>query len=552
MENAGLKMGNSRTVTKQDNRPGLLDRILMIRWSTHRGYLLALFCALGIILLGPVWTVRYPPLVDFPNHLASAFVLAHMHDPRYHFSQFYAPNWNLGPYLTMDLILVGLQKFLPAMLAGRIFLSLCLLVVPPAVWFFLKEANPGEERLAFWSLLLCNNMFFFLYGLLSLQLSFALCFVVLGVWLRYLKRPRPSLWGLLCFLVTVLYFTHLVGFCVAGLVVTTYLVATRPPFRRWFLSWILFLPGVGLYLHWKASDTGSWPTIFLSFSRKLGTLAGIMLGYSPALDFLTILVILGCIFLACSDNPELHWNRPWLLTLLSLLIVFFALPTHYGVGNMVARRLLPFIFVIALAGARIGRRGAYLAFVAMALFLVRTSNVEMNFVSRQPHLETLARSFSVIPENAFVFSLIHKPINSGAPEDHFWAYGVIRKGWFSPYLFHDLGVQPLRIKLKTYTMPHYGAFITLDQPIKWAQVKSDYDYIWAYGASDYSGQMATIGKLVFHSDGLEVFQIAKPVAKRHQKAKDGLTRRQQKVTCERQPRRVAKDRRQVKTQNIDS
>ena len=545
-------MGNSRTATKQDNRHGLLDRMLMIRWSTHRGMLLALFCALGIILVAPVWTVRYPPLVDFPNHLASAFVLAHLHDPRFHFSQFYAPNWNLGPYLTMELILVGLQKFLPAMLAGRIFLSLCLLVVPPSVWFFLKEANPGEERLTFWSLLLCSNVFFFLYGLLSLQLSFALCFVVLGVWLRYIRRPHPSLWWLLCFLVTALYFTHLVGFCVAGLVETTYLVSTRSPFRKLLLSWLLFLPGTVLYLHWKVSDTGSWPTIFMSVSRKVGSLAGIMLGYSAALDFFTILVILGCIFLACSDNPDLHWNRPWIVTLGTLFIVFLVLPTHYGVGNMIARRLLPFIFVIALAGARIGRRGAYLAPVALALFFVRTTNVEMNFISRQPHLENLARSFSVIPGNAQVLPFIHKPADGGIPEDHFWAYGVIQKGWFSPYLFHDKGVQPLQIKLKTYTMPHYGAFVTLDQPVKWSRISSDYDYIWAYGASDYSGQMETIGKLVFHSEGLEVFQITRPLAKRHQKAKDGLTLRQQKVTHETQQKRLSSDPPQAGSQRIDS
>ncbi len=523
-------MGISQSAAKERNGPGILDRLLAVRWSTHRGRLLALFGILGIILVAPVWTVEYPPLVDFPNHLASTFVLSHLHDSRFHFSRFYASNWNLGPYLAMDLILVGLQKLLPAMLAGRIFLTLCLLVVPPAVWLFLKEANPGEERLAFWSLLLCSNMFFFLYGLLDLQLSFALCFVVLGFWLRYLKKPGAALWWVLLSLATALYFTHIVGFCVAGLVVSVYLISARRSLREFLLSWLLFLPGSLLYLHWKAAQAGSWPAVYQPLSRKIGDLTAIMLGYSHALDFLTLLAILGCIFLACADNPELRWNRPWLVVLGCLFAVFLALPSNYGPGTMVARRILPFIFVVALAGAKVGRRGLYLVPIALGLFAVRTGNVEMNFTSIQPHLETLARSFTAIPENARILPMVHRQSEAGTPEDDFWAYGIIKRGWFSPYLFHDKGVQPLGVKLGTYTLGRYAAFVTLARPVKWSRIQSDYDYIWAYGASKYSRQMAGIGNLVLESDGLQIYQLTKSPIKRHQKARGELPMRQQKVT----------------------
>src|ERR1700693_3274528 len=81
-------------------------------------------------LLAPIWTVRYPLVVDYPNHLASAFVLAHLKDATFRFSQFYAADWNAYPYLTMDVILVGLQRFMPIEVAGRVLLSLCVLAVP--------------------------------------------------------------------------------------------------------------------------------------------------------------------------------------------------------------------------------------------------------------------------------------------------------------------------------------------------------------------------------------------------------------------------------------
>jgi hypothetical protein len=525
-------MEDAQIGTSQNTRLGLLRRLLMIQWSTHRGYLLALFSIIAIILVAPVWTVRYPPLVDFPNHLASAFVLAHLDDPRFRFSQFYAPSWNLGPYLTMDLVLVGLLKALPPMLAGRIFLSLCLLVVPPAVWFFLREANPGQDSMAFWSLLLCSNMFFFLYGLLNLQLSFALCFVVLGMWLRYIRCPSPSRWWLLCVLVTALYFTHIGGFSVAAIGITSYSVLGRRPLREILRSWLLFLPGVATYSYWRIYSAGSWPIEFGTLDKKLGHLVAIMLGYSVSLDFFTILVILGSILVACIDNQELRWNYHWLGVLVCLLVLYFLVPAGYGPGNMAARRLLPFIFVVALAGAKIGRRARYLAPIALLLFVLRTGNIEMNFRLIQPHLEELAQSFSVIPRDARVFPVIHHTGKAGRPEDYFWAYGVIARGWFSPYLFHDKGVQPLRLRLETYTLGPRVAFVSLDPSVKWSRVQADYDYIWAYGAAGYSGQMAKVGSLVFDSNGLEVFKMSSFATKRHQKASKGRPLRQQKVTPE--------------------
>ncbi|MCL5005419.1 MAG: hypothetical protein M1404_02700 [Acidobacteria bacterium] len=504
-------MATTHNGVRPTTGPGLLDRLTALQWSTHRGLFIGLFCVLGTILLAPVWTVRYPPLIDYPNHLASAFVLAHLKDPAFHFSQFYGSDWSPTPYLTMDLILVGLLHFLPVMVVGRVFLSLCLLAVPPAVWFFIRQANPGQESLAFWSLLLCSNMFFFLYGFLNLQLGFALCFVVLGLWLRYLEAPRWGLWWLLLGLVTALYFTHILAFGMAGLIMTLYLLFSRRNLGVVLRSWLLFLPGTLIYSYWKISDTQRWPMYFRTMAGKFESLVAVMLGFSMVLDFVTLLLLLGCILWACADNPELVWNRTWLAVLGCLFLVFLAFPTNYGPGNMVDRRLLPFIFVVALVTARVGKRGMLLVPVALLLFVFRTGNVEMNFLSIQPHFEGLAQSFAYIPRNSRVLPFIIHPSDRPRPEDHFWAYGVIKRGWFSPYLFHDKGVQPFRIKLQTYTFGRdAGYLVTRKQPVKWDRVRSDYDYLWAYGAGEYSPRFMKIGKVIFDSDGLQVVRLGDP------------------------------------------
>lgn len=505
-------MGDSKAIANRDSGLHWFDQLLSIQWNDRPRLLLTLFCVLGIILVAPVWTVKYPPLVDFPNHLASSFVLAHMHDPKFHFSKFYAPNWQLSPYVTMDLLLVALQKFLPVQIAGRAVLTLSLLAVPLAVWVFVREANPGESKLAFWSLLLCNNMYFFLYGLINMQLSMALCFLTLGLWLRYLRSPGRTLWWLVCGSATFLYFTHIVGFGVACIVVTCYLLITRRPVREMIFSWLLFLPGMGFYLYWKASDTTKWPMVFPSLIIKLERVSAVIVGYSSSLDFLTLLVILICILWGAADNPEFKVNVSWLVVTACLFAVYLVLPSEYGPGGMVARRILPFIFVVGLAAAKLGRRGRYLVPIALVLFIARTANVEQHFVKIQPRLDAFARSFEVIPRGSRVFPIVQRTVEKGTPEDTFWAYGVIDRGWFSPYLFHNKGVQPLRIKLNTYSLGRYAAFVTRRKPIQWATIRAEYDYIWAFGTSDYSQQMSQIGKVVFKSHGLEVYRLTKPAA----------------------------------------
>src|SRR5438874_9041200 len=98
-----------------------------------------LIVSIGILLLAPVWLVRYPPLVDYPNHLARYFILAHLKDPSLHLAQFYGSRWGFYPYVAVDLLAVALQWLLPIDIVGRVILSIYLLGLPLATYFFLRQ-----------------------------------------------------------------------------------------------------------------------------------------------------------------------------------------------------------------------------------------------------------------------------------------------------------------------------------------------------------------------------------------------------------------------------
>ncbi|HZZ79206.1 MAG TPA: hypothetical protein VFE62_11845, partial [Gemmataceae bacterium] len=69
------------------------------------GFVLA---ALALILIVPIWLVDYPPLVDYPNHLARGYILYH-HDDVASFRDHFDVDYFSTPSLAMDLFLVALQ-----------------------------------------------------------------------------------------------------------------------------------------------------------------------------------------------------------------------------------------------------------------------------------------------------------------------------------------------------------------------------------------------------------------------------------------------------------
>jgi len=298
-----------------------------------------------------------------------------------------------------------------------------------------------------------------------------------------------------------------VGFGMAGLVMTCYAVFARLPFRKLLYSWLLFLPGALLYLHSRAHVE---PALRLQFGGLAGKAKGLLIwmaGYSASLDFLTLLAIVGTFALARLAFPGFRWNRSWLGVAGCVFGLYWMFPSVYGATRVADTRLLPFVFLLALASVNVGSKARLIGIVAVVLFALRTCEVERHFISVQPHLERLSESFSAIPEGARVIPVIDWWQAGTAQEREFWAYGVIRRGWFSPCLFHDPGVQPFRIKLEVYTpcSPNWVRLESWD----WQRIRREFDYAWVYGAPQALAPLSEIGRIASQQGDLRVFQLCR-------------------------------------------
>ena len=478
--------------------------------TTLACYSLALL-VLGAALLFPIWSVAIPPLLDYPNHLARCFVLAHLHDPAFSFSKFYRSDWGFYPYLGMDAFVVPLLRLFPVETAGRVFLSVCVLAFPAAAWFFLREVNPGEDLTALWALLAAYNMFF-LEGMLNFDLGLAGGFLTLALWLRWLKNPATARWIVALVAFTALYFTHLLAFGLIGFIFLAYLASARRPLREWIWTSALALPGIAFYLYSSRVGLGKQAVVFRGLAEKFAAVGNLLHSDWQLLDWISLAMIGVYILAAWWRNSEFRWGGKWLGVGASLFVLFLALPWAWGDGSDLDVRALPVLFVVLFATFRAGRRLRWLALIPLLLFAGRTVTIARQFKVVQPDLQGLARSFDAVPRGALVLPIVE---GDQYPTEryftHFWAYGVIRRGWFSPYLFDLPGQTPMRIVYNSYTPDGFWN-LAYDQGPDWKQVQSDYDYVWAYGVPRFSAALAEIGDRVYSYGPLEVYRVRKPSA----------------------------------------
>jgi hypothetical protein len=471
----------------------------------------AIFALLSIL---PIWLVKYPPLVDYPNHLARAFVLHHLHDPNYDFGHFFAPDWGLNPYWLADFLVQVFQYFLGIYAAGRLLLTVCILGLPLGVAFFLRRANPGNEYFALWAFALAYNPNF-LMGFMSFILSVGLCFVVVGLWLDYLRTGQTKYWFLTLVLATLLFLTHLGGFGIAGVVILLYTLLDRglesELFRRLVMAGLVFLPGSSFFayakLHgWSARglDYSHW-----SMNLKLRGMTVPFREYSRSVEAVTILAVLLTIGYFLSRRKELRLQLVWIPIVIAIVAIHWMVPEALGDLGFVDYRFCLFAFLFSLAIPVFKGPRALPIALASSVFLVHVLQAGTYFVSEQKHLARLASDFRYIPQNALVLAYTSR--GSGVPWEkqddlHFWGYGVIDKGWITPSLFHQSGVQPLQLRVPMYSDDDQYGDKLQERRYSEELIGENYDYLWATNVGYLNPFLTRIGNRVCSQDELQIIR----------------------------------------------
>jgi hypothetical protein len=175
---------------------------------------------LCLLLLAPLMLVDVPPLLDYPNHLARAFVLAAgSSDPI--LSRMYAAHWAIIPNLGTDLLLLPLLQVLPVYIAGHVVIGMAI-VLPVIGTIAYSRATFG--RASAWPLasaLIAYNAALLL-GFLNFVLAAGLALLLGAAWIAWRDRYPCRTIVLVAVGSIAVFFCHLMGLVFFCLLIAGY------------------------------------------------------------------------------------------------------------------------------------------------------------------------------------------------------------------------------------------------------------------------------------------------------------------------------------------
>ena len=342
------------------------DRHLGGAWHNRPGLVVAGLFALAMI---PLLATPVLPLIDFYNHLARFFVLAHIaQDP--FLQAHYQVHWSLLPDIGVDVLATPLLYMVPPLPAGHVIAIAILANLYASVLAFQRALTGRQSFLAAVLLLPLLYSYVLNWGFANFLLGLGFAFWAAAWWLRHRERPRLAV-PVGCILALAIFFSHGIAFVLFGLLLGSlelgffFNAKARAPAdlgRSLALLAIQAILPVGFFLFWKAgvapdaaADVSSQATP-LFFSRLANGIANhfpavVRVEEGPALwfDAATLIVQIVAILFLIRRGTLMVARPSFILIAVALILALLPVPTMFGVGHIADR--LPLFAALVFLGS---------------------------------------------------------------------------------------------------------------------------------------------------------------------------------------------------------
>jgi len=485
---------------------------------------------LFIFLLGvaqiPVWSVRIPPLVDYPNHLARMHVLTHYHETPL-LQKYYLINWAILPNLAMDAIVPVLAKLMPLEVAGKCFIILIFLLLVSGTFALHYTLH---RELSLWPLLsflfLYNRPF--LWGFMNFLFGVGLSLWLFAGWIHFRERSplnRTVFFGVLAL---VLFFSHLYAFGIYALCILGYEYyrmrqqASKKSFREYIIIFPqFFLPAILLLFFCPTTHSpGSIEIIFGNPLRKIYFLLDPVNNYNAILDISTFLILSGSFCLGVLTGT-IRLSKELLYPLVILSLSFLAMP-ELLLTVWFADMRIPTAFVFLLiAGSeltikKMKWRKEILA-VILTVFIIRMSVVFVQWRNADQEYSQYLWAINKIDEGSRLFTAI--PVSGRwrpfpVPINHLPCFAIIEKSAFVPSLFTHRTQQPV-----SFTAEFKKLALKTPEPFKvglnptWDSFIQNYDYLLVVKEKLFRNKIPSGLRSVYHGNDFRLLRTCNAESK---------------------------------------
>jgi hypothetical protein len=418
--------------------------------------LAAVVGAILVVVVIPLWLVRYPPLFDYPYHLAHHYIgSAIVQSPD--LQKIYEYGWRPAGNLAGEVIYLGIGPFLRPEVAERVVVAIAmgLFVIAP---FLLNRVLWGRWSAGplLGSLLAFNAAL--RAGLENFLIAGSLAIIFFALWIAW--RPRMTVWRLVVFagLSTVVYFAHTLGFILLGLLVGPYELQ-----RAWSGEGTLgqrvlqlvrhglcFVPGLLIPILYPQTTAATVTTFFDygGLESRIVVLLAPTLMYQVVPDAITLLVVLLVVGWRMLSTPRPAIHRSLLAVLVVLLVACLAIPSVVRDVRAVHIRL-PAMFLLVLVGAvdwgSTSRRHQQVVarLVAVAL-VVRSVFITGIWLRHDAEVTELRAAMLAVAPGSSVLVAVNPAADPGSFLWYAPTYSILDRQIYTPGLYSD--TQLLRLK----------------------------------------------------------------------------------------------------------
>ncbi len=450
-------------------------------------FLLLYFCLFVLVNI-PIWSHDFLPIQDYPNHLARMHILANLQNDQY-LQRFYQIQWNIIPNLGMDLILPTLTHIFNIYLLGKLMLSLIIFLMTSGCIFL---SYTLFNTLNIWSLtsfLLLYNLAF-IKGFMNFLFGIGLALWCITIWIVIRKRQWWLKVIIFSILYTLLFFTHLNAFGIAGLVIIFY--ELNYVFKQAKLSLktsikemlIILIPLIIPAILYILSPTYSGDSYFISdpFIKKIYHLLRISDTYDYHQDLITVIFLILIPLLGICFR-YFQFKKSMGIPLLGLTIIYFILPKALATGAHTDWRIIIPLFALFIASFKIELSNKIVvtlfSCILIILLGIRISLINDIWSDFQAPANEIIESVKEIDRGSSIFTAIaFQDRREVLPFIHISNYAIIEKSAFVPTLFATATQQPILLNpsYRKIVKSNSKSVYVNGQGIDWSTIIKKYDY----------------------------------------------------------------------------
>lgn len=482
----------------------------VIQSSSSRHYWL-MFALVCTFLCLPMVSENYAPLVDYPSHLARAYILSQYHNvPIYR--RYYVETREILPNLAIETIVPFLLRFVGLVTASKIFLLSIILLFAFGTHALGAAVHGRPTKAAIVCMFFVYNSML-LYGFVNYLFGIGVLCVSLAAWLRWRERwsvLRLLVMGLLIFCA---YSAHLTAYVFLGIAVFVVGISDPRP-RRWrpdFLPLALFIPESVLYMsfHHGAVSRIAWGT----FRQKIIGGLPLFLTYSHRFDLAFIAACLCILFYIVRYTFLTVVSAPVLNAGLCFLLFYLVCP-HYWLGGspVDSRFVLPAAILIVLSVAiEASQKTIYVLFsLCLILFAARVGMIWKTWNSMELRIADQVQMLSVLPEGATLYPAIATGDNDSSFRKidrsfiHLAEMAVIERHAFVPT---QPAIPGQQILLFRDPLPYRSP--DRNSP-DWVNTMKRYDFAWSYDLpAEFQVVLNANCDLIATKDGFSLWRVKK-------------------------------------------